>query len=287
MKFHLTHKTEYKYELPAAEAYLEARLHPPDLPTQQIRAFKLDITPAIKTSQYVDHNGNRVDFLSIPFRHNKLVVKTSFNATTSPLVMPEESLDVRVSEAVQIVSSKIHQVYHYLKFTPVVTSSRMASEWAGQYFHGKASLREALLEFNTAIYKNFRYQSGSTTNSTPLQTVWKSRTGVCQDFAHIALSVLRHARLPARYVCGYIETNTPTSSSGLVGSIATHAWVEVLLPGMHWFPLDPTNNQVCGERHVTMAYGADFSEATPLRGTFKGVGDRTMKVAVRMRRLKI
>ncbi|MBV9128080.1 MAG: transglutaminase family protein [Verrucomicrobia bacterium] len=135
-----------------------------------------------------------------------------------------------------------------------------------------------------------------TSNSTPLHEIWKNKKGVCQDFAHIMLSVLRTAGLPARYVCGYIEAVAPPSASAdnelpgrgssrtLVGAIATHAWVEVMVPGMTWVALDPTNDQWCGERHVTVARGRDFRDTTPVRGTFKGSGKQNMKVKVFMRR---
>jgi transglutaminase-like putative cysteine protease len=96
------------------------------------------------------------------------------------------------------------------------------------------------------------------------------------------LSVLRTAGLPARYVCGYIETDGPGK---LVGSIATHAWVEVMLPGLQWVAIDPTNDQWCGERHITVALGRDFEDASPVRGTFKGSGTQSMKVRVTMKRL--
>ena len=108
------------------------------------------------------------------------------------------------------------------------------------------------------------------------------------------LSVLRTARLPARYVCGYIEAVAPPSASAnntigragrtLVGAIATHAWVEVMIPGMEWVALDPTNKQWCGERHITVSRGRDFRDATPVRGTFKGTGKQNMKVKVFVKR---
>jgi transglutaminase-like putative cysteine protease len=103
------------------------------------------------------------------------------------------------------------------------------------------------------------------------------------------LSVLRTAGLPARYVCGYIETDGPAAVPGgkkLVGSVATHAWVEVLLPGLQWAALDPTNNKWCGERHITVSLGRDFADATPVRGTFKGSGSQSMEVRVSMARLE-
>ncbi len=98
------------------------------------------------------------------------------------------------------------------------------------------------------------------------------------------LSVLRTAGLPARYVCGYIETTPRPGARRLVGAVATHAWVEVLAPGMEWVALDPTNNQWCGEQHIAVSFGRDFSDATPVRGTFKGSGGQRMSIKVQMKR---
>jgi transglutaminase-like putative cysteine protease len=172
--------------------------------------------------------------------------------------------------------------------------TRDAAAWARRYLRGNRPLGEALEALNTAVNEQFAYASGSTNNQTPLATIWQQRKGVCQDFTHIMLSVLRQAGLPSRYVCGYIEAVAPPSAEAgntlgragrtLVGAVATHAWVEVLVPGKEWVALDPTNRQWCGERHITVSRGRDFRDATPLRGTFKGTGKQTMKVKVFVKR---
>ena len=185
-------------------------------------------------------------------------------------------------------------MYDYLQPTEIVVKTKDALQWAKRYLAGNRPLGEALAALNLAVYEQFAYASGSTTNSTPLSVVWQQRKGVCQDFTHIMLSVLRTAGLPSRYVCGYIEAVAPPSAAAnntlgragrtLVGAVATHAWVEVLVPGKEWVALDPTNKQWCGERHITVSYGRDFRDATPLRGTFKGTGKQTMKVKVFVKR---
>ena len=160
-------------------------------------------------------------------------------------------------------------------------------DWSKRFLSGGVPMGEAVAALNHAIHERFKYKPGATELKTPLSTVWKKREGVCQDFAHIMLSVLRTAGLPARYVCGYIETDGPVAGDGtkLVGSVATHAWVEVMLPGLQWVAIDPTNDQWCGERHITVALGRDFVDASPVRGTFKGAGTQSMKVRVTMKRL--
>ena len=295
MDFEITHITNYAYQNAAAEAYLEARLTPPDLPTQTVHTRRLTIEPATKVSGYADYFGNAVEFFSLPYRHKTLVITSRVDIQTHAPVRPEAALDVSIDEARQIMASSAHaDTFDYLQPTDIVVPTRDAREWVRRYLVGRRPLGEALEALNRAVYEQFAYVSGSTTNSTPLATVWEQRKGVCQDFTHVMLSVLRLAGLPSRYVCGYIEAVAPPSANAdnaigragrtLVGAIATHAWVEVLVPGKTWVALDPTNRQWCGERHITVSRGRDFRDATPLRGTFKGTGKQNMKVKVFVRR---
>lgn len=296
MDFEITHVTDYTYAGAAAEAYLETRLAPPDEPGQRVLWRRLDINPTVKTSAYTDYFGNAVEFFSLPYRHRALTITSRAEVRTEPRVPPPAALEVPVDDARQILSGSLTDIFDYVQPTEVVPTGREALRWGRRHLRGKDPLGPALSRLNTAIYKEFAYDTGATTNSTPLREVWKTKRGVCQDFAHIMLSVLRTVGLPARYVCGYIEAVAPPSANRdtdlparnaprtLVGAIATHAWVEVLVPGLTWVALDPTNDQWCGERHVSVSRGRDFRDATPVRGTFKGSGKQRMKVKVFMRR---
>lgn len=294
MEFEVSHITDYTYAPAAAEAYLEARLAPPDTRWQTIRSRKLIIEPAVQVSGYTDYFGNAVDVFSLPYRHRSLLITSRVEVQTRPIERPAAAMEVSINEARQIIASKPSEIFDYLQPTDIVIKSRDSVSWARKYLRGDQPFGVALEKLNTAIYEQFSYASGSTTNSTALSAVWQQRKGVCQDFTHIFLSVLRTAGLPARYVCGYIEAVAPPSAAAastlgragrtLVGAIATHAWVEVLAPGGQWVALDPTNRQWCGERHITVSYGRDSRDATPLRGTFKGTGKQTMKVKVFVRR---
>ena len=286
MLFEIVHRTNYRYGHPASEAYIEARLSPPSFPGQEVVSHVIDFAPASPLSTYTDYFGNIVTFYSLTLRHDRLSVTNRLTVRTEETTRATEALDVTAAEARQLFASKLTDIFDYLQPTAAVPTGGVAKEWARKFFPGDASLGEALPALNKAIYEKFEYRSGSTDNSTPLDTVWKQKAGVCQDFSHVMLSILRTAGIPARYVCGYIESDPPKAGTPkLVGSLATHAWVEALTPGMHWVSLDPTNNQWCGPRHVTMAYGRDFSDASPLRGTFKGTGAQIMKVKVSMKRL--
>lgn len=285
MEFEVTHITAYRYPQPAAEAYGEARLTPRDLPSQTVLSHKLIIDPEVPVSSYDDHFGNRVDFFSVPFRHHHLEISNQMIVRTHQVPRPDEALELSIQETRQILNSALTDVFDYVQPTPVVQTGREAVAWARKYLRGDRPLGTALQELNEAINRDFVYESGSTENSTPLATVWKQRRGVCQDFAHIGLSILRTAGLPARYVCGYIETTPPPNTPRrLIGAVATHAWIEVLAPGMTWVAFDPTNRQWVDDRYVAVSFGRDFRDATPLRGTFKGSGGQAMRVRVTMKR---
>jgi transglutaminase-like putative cysteine protease len=288
MLFKITHTTDYKYSDPVAEAYLELRLTPPVNERQTIFDHEIAIDPVTRVSGYHDYFGNRVDFISLPFRHSRLVIENEAVVETHPVPLPERALELTVQESRQILSSALPFVFDYLQPTEMVKIGREATQWARRFFSGRQILREALEELNHAIHQEFKYSKGATEFSTDLSTVWRARRGVCQDFAHVMLSVLRTAGVPSRYVCGYLQTALPgdADSSGLVGSLATHAWVEILVPGQIWIALDPTNNRWCGEQHVAVSLGRDADDAAPIRGTFKGSGRQSMKVKVKVAQLK-
>ncbi|MFA7344993.1 MAG: transglutaminase family protein [Terrimicrobiaceae bacterium] len=282
MLFDVLHLTDYRYTEPVSEAYVEARLTPPPRKEQEILAHSIDFSPGAETSGYVDYFGNTATFYSMTLRHERLTVTNRMTVRTRTLRRPEEALALPVADARQILSSSLTDIFDYLQPTPAVPTGGTSTDWAKKFLRGGTPVGEAVAALNRAIHERFKYKPGATELKTPLATVWKKREGVCQDFAHIMLSVLRTAGLPARYVCGYVETDGPER---LVGSVATHAWVEIMLPGLQWVAIDPTNNGWCGERHITVALGRDFEDASPVRGTFKGSGTQSMKVRVRMKRL--
>jgi len=288
MEFEITHVTHYKYGHAAAEAYGEARLKPPNLATQTVLSHRLVIDPEVPTSGYIDHFGNHVDFFSLPFRHQELYVSNQAVVRTQAVPLPASSLELPLQETRQILGSMMTDIFDYLQMTPAVQTTRESVQWAKKYLPGRIPLGEALQRLNEAIHAEFKYKPGVTENSTPLATIWKNKIGVCQDFVHVMLSILRTAGVPARYVCGYIETDPVRAPDGttrrMVGAVATHAWIEVLVPGMIWVAIDPTNRQWINERYVAVSFGRDQRDASPLRGTFKGSGGQGMKVRVIMKR---
>jgi transglutaminase-like putative cysteine protease len=270
------------------EAYLEVRLTPPARAEQNVLRHRIEFQPGAEASDYIDYFGNRTTFYSMTLRHRQLKVTNRMTVRTQPRLLPEVGLALTVAEARQILKSGT-RVFDYLQPTEAIPIASESSAWGREILRENRPLSEALDELNKTIYREFKYRSGSTEIETPLSLIWKKREGVCQDFAHVMISVLRASRIPCRYVCGYIESEPAVSvdptRKRLVGSLATHAWVEVLVPGMAWVALDPTNSQWCGEQHVTVAVGRDFLDAAPVRGTFKGSASQKLKVHVSMQRI--
>lgn len=285
MLFEIVHSTDYRYTDHATEAYVEVRLTPSSRPEQEVVSHTLDFHPASPVSTYADYFGNEATFYSMTLRHERLTVTNRMVVRTKPRDVPAEALDLSIAEVRQIFSSALTDVFDFLQPTPLVPTGAASTDWAKRYLRGDLPLGEALADLNAAIHSKFDYRPGTTDVNTPLAEVWKKRAGVCQDFAHVMLGVLRTGGLPARYVCGYIESEPSSPEQRLVGSIATHAWVEVMVPGLSWVALDPTNNKWCGEQHVSVSVGRDADDAAPVRGTFKGSGSQSMKIRVTMKKL--
>jgi transglutaminase-like putative cysteine protease len=285
MLFEVVHTTTYRYSETAMEACLEARLTPPERPTQKILRHRIDFDPAGEATTYTDYFGNIASFYSMTLRHSRLKVVNRLTVRTAPHRLPAGGLAPTVCEARQILHSAGPRIFDYIQPTPAVPLAGPSAAWARKCLPDHLPLGDCLERLNSAIFSKFQYSSGSTDLETPLAQVWKKREGVCQDFAHVMLSVLRTAGIPCRYVCGYIETEPTHPGQALVGAVATHAWVEVLVPGFEWVALDPTNNKWHSEQHIAVAVGRDFLDATPVRGTFKGSASQKMKAHVTMRRI--
>ncbi len=163
--------------------------------------------------------------------------------------------------------------------------TRPSSTYARQSFQPGRRLLPALADLTARIRRDFTYDAKATTVTTPLAEVFASRRGVCQDFARIEIACLRGLDIPARYVSGYIETIPPPGRPRLVGADASHAWVSVYCPGRGWVDVDPTNNLLPTSSHVTLAWGRDFADVSPIRGVIFGGGEHTLKVSVDVMRL--
>jgi transglutaminase-like putative cysteine protease len=169
--------------------------------------------------------------------------------------------------------------------TPVTSFEAGITNYALQSFTPGRPIYEAVYNLMGRIYKDFEFKPGFTTIATPLSEVMKQRKGVCQDFAHVGIACLRSIGLPARYVSGYIETLPPPGVEKLVGVDASHAWFSVFIPNIGWLDFDPTNNVVPSDQHITIGWGRDYFDITPLKGVILSSGPHRLSVSVDVRRV--
>lgn len=291
MRFQLEHRTLYRYAGTASESFMEARLTPVTNESQRLISRRFTTEPSCNVHTYTDYFGNEVETFSIIHRHEKLLLTSRSEVETFPLDLPRAAVDISVAEALQIYRADKLALFEYLAGSAAIEHTPEVEQLARKFFQRGAALGPSLLALNDWITANFRYVPGSTKIDTPVSTVLRNRKGVCQDFAQVMIALLRAARIPARYVTGYIETDAQQKAVEtaqdirLVGASESHAWVEVFMPGGFWWPLDPTNRCIAGERHVKVAVGRDYLDSTPTRGVFKGTTTRELRVTVVMRRM--
>ena len=276
MKLHVSHLTRYDYGSAVRESFNEARLQPAADHRQALHDFKLLITPHATVSHYPDFHGNTVHLFEINPPHLELSVSALATVTTtdSPALAPTDA-PAPLSELSK--SMMLDSCYEflppstYVEITPETTSlARLA---AGN----ESDVWQAAQSIMRYVHGEFHYQPASTNVHTHMREVLKARHGVCQDFAHVMLGFCRALQIPARYVSGYLY-NGPADQ--LKGAQASHAWVEVHVPGHGWCGLDPTNAQSVAGNHVKVATGRDYADVSPLKGTYRGTDRRKMTVDV-------
>ncbi|MEZ4568685.1 MAG: transglutaminase family protein [Desulfobacterales bacterium] len=170
--------------------------------------------------------------------------------------------------------------FQYVFSSPMIPVSNRFAEWAKDFFIPGIPILQAGMGLMNKIYTDFKYDSQATTTTTPVEKAFTIKKGVCQDFAHIGIACLRSLGLAARYVSGYLHTLPPPGKPKLIGADASHAWLALYVPGSGWVGLDPTNNLVTGDQHLTLAWGRDYSDVTPVKGTVLGGGPHRLSVSV-------
>ncbi len=291
MKYRIEHRTEYVYSEAVLSGHNEARLLPRQFDRQFCAAASLSIEPRpVDYRERVDFFGNRVVHFAVQQPHNQLVVTARSEVEVFPA---SPQLDYNQNRAWEDVRTAIAgamdaaglEARQYVLNSPMVSASRGLENYAMTSFARGRPLLEAVHDLMQRIHKDFVYDPVFTSIATPLATVLKHRRGVCQDFAQLAIGCLRSVGLAARYVSGYIETLPPPGMPRLVGADASHAWFSVYVPGVGWLDFDPTNNQMPVDRHVTIAWGRDYADVTPLKGVIFGTGSHELSVAVDMQPL--
>ncbi len=285
MNYSITHRTLYEYAAPVTMSHHVARLEPLSLATQTQESFTLKIfpEPTLRKAR-TDYFGNRLCLFSVQEVHSKLEIITHsrVNVTGKRLTAPEQSPAWEVAAQMfrDPVSPEVVEPYQFIFDSPQVRASFELADYARESFGKDTPVLAGALDLTRRIFEDFKFDPKATTVATPLEEVWEKRRGVCQDFAHLGIACLRSLGLPARYVSGYLRTRPPEGKPRLVGADASHAWFRIFCPGLGWADFDPTNNVQPAEDHITVAYGRDFGDVSPVAGILTGGGKHVVKVAV-------
>lgn len=285
MTYLITHQTLYDYAEPVTVSHHAARVKPRPLSHQRRDDFDLVISPEPTLRKMrTDYFGNQVCFFSIQELHERLEIVARSRVTVTPETPLVASLspaweDVR-EEFLDPVSPEVVEPYQFTFASPLVRRSPEFAEYARASFPVGAPLLVGAHDLNRRIFHDFKFDPVAASVATPLEEVWSSRRGVCQDFAHLGIACFRSLGLPARYVSGYLRTRPPQGQPRRLGVDASHAWFSVFCPGIGWVGLDPTNNLQPDEEHITVAFGRDFSDVSPVSGVITGGGRHEVRVAV-------
>ena len=284
MIFNIVHTTAYEYSAPAIESFTELRVRPRQSNRQIVHRHLTEVTPRAVLDEFTDYYDNTVECLSVPYRHKCLTVTSRSTVETLPHKDALSGLDLSVSEAVRLNWPHRRELFDFLMPSTHAPITPEIEALSREQLRSSSSFSESILGLSSHIYENFTYMPGVTDIRTPLGVVLEKKQGVCQDFAHLMIAIIRSAGLPARYVSGYLETESVQRTGALIGATASHAWVEVYLPSGLWVGIDPTNDMLEGERHVQIGIGRDYHDVPPLRGVFKGAKRQQLSVTVTVSR---
>jgi transglutaminase-like putative cysteine protease len=282
MFYAIRHFTRYRYSHSVWQSMMEVRMHPRSEGNQRCFIFQLSVNPRARIFAHTDSRGNLVHHFDLPQRHRQLTIISDSLVNIDEQQPLPESMDYRAWDELQeMIETKDYwdalMPSHFARPSPELED--LAKEIGVADRDGRSPLA-FLMDVVSGVYRSFTYVKKSTRVNSPIEHALRSRQGVCQDFAHIMITLVRRTGIPCRYVSGYLyhgKDNLDRSADG-----ATHAWVEAALPGLGWVGFDPTNNLIAAERHIRTAVGRDYADVPPTMGTMKGKAETELQVRVRV-----
>lgn len=271
--FQIHHVTKYTYNRPVKESVNQLRIYPVASDQQEILQHEVNISTDPELFFFLDYWGNRCADFSLLAAHTLLVIDSRVVVRT----IGKETLPVIEStreELQQLVAADFQLLE--LSRPEEILSAKALEEIVNDLDCEHKTVMQIVEACSSYIFSEFKYIKGITNIETTVDEILDHRSGVCQDFAHVLLQLLRSMGIPSRYVSGYICPN----KNGMRGEGATHAWVEAYIPQLGWAGIDPTNNVWVTTHHIKLAVGRDFNDCSPIRGTFKGVSKQTLSVYV-------
>ena len=287
MIYNVSHRTTYKYNYPVSFGNHVACLKPRSLERNSLVRNTLHIHPTPTTlTERKDFFGNTLTFFTVEEPHKELIVEAKSEVIGGPEAeaMPQASPAWEQSARSLATGGRAEglEAYQYQLPSPRIRLRPEYAAYALESFTSGRPMSEALRELTARIHRDFKFDSKVTTVRTPTEEVFKNRRGVCQDFAHVQIACLRSINVAARYVSGYLRTYPPPGRPRLIGADASHAWLSAYCTGLGWLDMDPTNDVAPTAGHLTVAWGRDYSDVSPLRGLILGGGASTLKVEVDM-----
>jgi len=286
MMYRVRHETKYEYSDPVSVSHHVLRVTPRDLPGQIRRSSTINLLPVpqMARTHHLDYFGNSVTGFSLQEPHEELIVEAISELEVHAAPVP----DFTQSPAWQTVRDSLADDHSQAGLDAcqfVFDSRRIRStpdlcDYARESFPVDRPLLEAVSDLTGRINRDFRFDTKATEVTTPVETFFEKRRGVCQDFSHLQIACLRSLGLAARYVSGYLRTLPPKGKPRLVGADASHAWCSAWCPGTGWVDFDPTNNCVPSDGHITVAWGRDYSDVSPIHGVLLGGARHTLHVGV-------
>ena len=284
MDYAVRHRTAYRYMQDVSYSRHLLHLAPRETATQHLADYRLSVSPT--PDQHIsrrDFFGNPVDWLALDEPHAavEVIAESRVTAQSPPTRDPATSLAWEaVRTRLEAPDPATRDVVQYAFDSPLAAFTVDLAGYARQSFAPGRPMLAASLDLMTRIHGDFRYDTTVTDAATPVDRVFEIRAGVCQDLAHVGIAALRALGLPARYVSGYLLTRPPPGRERMVGADASHAWFAVWAPPFGWVDLDPTNDMIPGDGHITVAWGRDYGDVAPINGIVTGGGDHLIEVGV-------
>lgn len=286
-RYKLVHVTNFAYDGPVSESYNELRLRPRHDESQSCLSFRVITDPVAKAIGHQDFYGNWVHVFHILKEHRKLKVETEAVVLMHPQAAPPSS-SLTLSDLAALRENLLDDHYDFLSpsqycpFLPKILELLAEAETrSDQSAFGFAQAASSL------IHEKFRYQQGATHVHSSIADCLETGAGVCQDFSHLLIALLRTRGVPARYVSGYLAPRQVNDDRAaierVIGGLASHAWVQAFVPDIGWFSLDPTSGEFTEVQHIRVAYGRDYGDVTPVRGVYKGHAGQSLSVDVLVR----
>lgn len=286
MMYRVSHITTFDYEDAVSVSHHILRLTPRNLSHQLCHETAISITPAppVAATTHTDYFGNPVTSFALQEPHDCLSVKATSELEVFPFATPDFTKSapwetVRDSLTTGHSATSL-EAYQFVFDSPRISTKRDLADYGRESFAPGRPVLEGVRDLTSRINRDFRFDTKATEVSTPVETFFEKRRGVCQDFAHLQIACLRSLGLPSRYVSGYLRTVPPPGKPRLVGADASHAWCSAWSPESGWIDFDPTNDCVPSDGHITVAWGRDYTDISPIHGVLLGGAEHTLKVSV-------